>query len=1578
MAFTPIPIPTPDENKKALASVPSAVTGGTRVAIPGPSGTTTTPTAAPASRFTIGPIPTTPNAPLTKFTAPQISQSYTGKPTERGILSPVVDTWKKSPGAGKPLQLAIDIAQALPRAAGSLTLSALKKKELPAPDENASIAEKVLYGTLFGKRPVKNIGGTGEELLTSFGFKESTASKYAIPVGILSVVTDLWPPGKFKKPLEQLAKETDTKVIRSILGKLGIAGKDADELAPLLSTAKTVDEVKSIIKGGSLSNAQLKTEIQTLETFLKESPARQLSKYANPNGELPEVIGGTSAGGRAGATSKFGKQGDTFVTELGFADSEEARAAYASYREGVAQLQKLKEEYARMSVKPGSLKRVEIPGPTSVVSENALIQEARKYKTAEEFVNKYYTPESYDFTPGMTRLEKLPETGQYHGAGVTNLKSIINDGVIKAKISALDTTGERVVSLSGNRGVAGSYGPIFELKNPVKVVEPKAGTVKGDYYKGFEYRASEDIPLSNIESVTLPINKAEGLNTKVLWNYSGKTPEYITAKELGQQLESKGIKVIYDDGLLADKSRLTDMWNKANKVKPEEPLITEARKYKTAEEFVKAQPTLYHGTMSDIKSLDVVKKTGKIGGEGVVELLGPSLSTSKNVAKSYGDNILEVNFIPKNVKTFDSLQALKEDIAKSATIKLNETRSSYQVISDRASAYKKMLQSQGYDAISFPEGKIGESIGVGERTIIPLIDDISLLKTKSQLTDIWNKANVSKPTTRIDLTPTKAVAPKVATKAPTTTTKSVLEMARETVNKQAAQAIQDRELAKAFVEGKDSNSLFALAKRAIAPTKNIDPAKKKVYDEWKSNLIKARISGQETIRDMSTMGKTSIKTILDYESGKAIPAATRTRDTFNGFYREAKQANMNMDYLRNFLPQVYDAKPAQIIKAVTKYLKSQGLSDDLIEAYVTGARNLDAGTSARLKLSPSFTKHRVFPSYKIAMQYGLKPKYNTIPQLAGYYKEELNKAIANRDFLQKLIDEGHVMYDLPGLPKSWKEVNIPFSTQRFYAEPKFAKLLNGIFDDSPTFLGEIVKGVSFLSRRTQELALSAGAPYTNINFFTAGQLLKEMTAGNLKSVSAFIRSNFNGASQRFFMENIPTMKKMADYGIDLGDHVGSLAQSYKNLNLNRGLTKVLGEQFDKAFNEKTFASFMPQMYVQLFKDAEKVAVRRGLKGEAASEFAAQVVKNSFGLMEDVGRAGKTQDTISALFFAPKFRESLVNVIIDTARSVTTKIGDPTFYRNRRLIAGLAVMYGVYNYVNKKLNGNYMWENEPGKEGDLKIPLNPEAFEGLPDWLKKGLDLPTKDGQYMYLAFMPSFLAFPRNLFSGTKALVTGDFSTAKQKFGSLFSMPLKIGAELSANKDYFGREIWKETDSPETVTKKVALYLGLQANHPYIKEFIKQKFTQTDKPLYQSISEALELPFKFSSWDKISQAQYYEMLEKQNQIRARNRELVMPKYEEMKRLATSGDAAGAARYYQSLTEQERLIIKDIITSEKSSETFRVKTATYSKYLEIKALAQSGQVEEAQRLVAGLSAEERKAFESLIKAEAKSQPIETED
>lgn len=80
---------------------------------------------------------------------------------------------------------------------------------------------------------------------------------------------------------------------------------------------------------------KVREEIAALEDIAQSNPARELARYANRNGELPEVLG---KGG------KFSTTGDGLAKELGFPDSEAARDAFGEYRQIVNRINELKSQ----------------------------------------------------------------------------------------------------------------------------------------------------------------------------------------------------------------------------------------------------------------------------------------------------------------------------------------------------------------------------------------------------------------------------------------------------------------------------------------------------------------------------------------------------------------------------------------------------------------------------------------------------------------------------------------------------------------------------------------------------------------------------------------------------------------------------------------------------------------------------------------------------------------------------------------------------------------------------------------------------------------------------------------------------------------------------------------------------------------------------------------------------------------------------------------------------------------------------------------------------------------------------------
>ncbi len=185
--------------------------------------------------------------------------------------------------------------------------------------------------------------------------------------------------------------------------------------------------------------------------------------------------------------------------------------------------------------------------------QNIIIQYLRTKQTQkitlEEFIEKYYIESSYSLTPGATLLSETGYiiTGLYHGTALSNVGGILEKGVIEARVSNLDTLLQKVVSLTGSRSVAGSYGTLIFEVDPSLPVWEEFNAAVGKYMRGFEYRIGADVPLSKIKSAVINMGRDEDLSLKIFLGWKGRTAIYKTVGELKTQLESAGIETFVGD-----------------------------------------------------------------------------------------------------------------------------------------------------------------------------------------------------------------------------------------------------------------------------------------------------------------------------------------------------------------------------------------------------------------------------------------------------------------------------------------------------------------------------------------------------------------------------------------------------------------------------------------------------------------------------------------------------------------------------------------------------------------------------------------------------------------------------------------------------------------------------------------------------------------------------------------------------------------------------------------------------------------------------------------------------------------------
>jgi hypothetical protein len=742
-----------------------------------------------------------------------------------------------------------------------------------------------------------------------------------------------------------------------------------------------------------------------------------------------------------------------------------------------------------------------------------------------------------------------------------------------------------------------------------------------------------------------------------------------------------------------------------------------------------------------------------------------------------------------------------------------------------------------------------------------------------------------------------------------------------------------------------------LLKETLNPFKHMDEPIKKAWQERVAGEALANEKANLEFQKLNHIPLENARQIIDdYQQGRPTPVSEQIKTVFDQLRQESIDRGIDVKERKNYLPQVWANDRASMVSAITKYLEDKGLDKSTITDYLEGQK-LPADISNRLKLSPSFDKERVFPTYAVGEQYGLTPKYQHPAQLAAHWRNELEKTVSNRDFIETLKAEGSL---LDHKPEGFKPIDVSFSAgEQLYANPKLAKTLNEYFRDEDNLgVGEkIAKVGAKTNKALMEIKLSGGVPFTNANFFTTGQVIKNLTAGEVKVLGRAILSNSNKATKGWFRANQAYITDMAQEGFNLSKRTGNWDNFYEQLSAKEGVAKVsqkAGELFSKALNKKTFDNYMPMQVVSTFKNAYDSAISKGMEPIEARKMAAQTTRAFEGIVEDWGRGKTTQEVVNTLFFAPRFREGIVNLLGNSVKSITSEFKNPAFKMNRRFVAGSAISYVLYNLLNKQLTGGYMWENEPGKEFDLKIPYG--------------------DGKFVYVALLPSILAFPRNMASGAIATAKGDLDTAGQKFGSLASMPVKIAAELFTNKDYFGNPIYDEKEGPIGRMKSIAEYVGINYNHPYVDALYNQFVgpESKKKEAFELISSMAELPLKFSTQEKIDKGSFYKALEAQQSKRTEQKQEIQKLYDRLQSMKAEGKQAEADKIVQDLSDEEYAIYSDIKSNIKAQNTKNLKVSLYPEYQAIRKLKESGDMAEAQRRVDAMTDEEYKAYEALKK------------
>ena len=296
-----------------------------------------------------------------------------------------------------------------------------------------------------------------------------------------------------------------------------------------------------------------------------------------------------------------------------------------------------------------------------------------------------------------------------------------------------------------------------------------------------------------------------------------------------------------------------------------DPLVQETRKYKSAEEFVKAQGTpVYRGDATPIKLSEM--DTTKVFNPAEKEALGafnntPGLYFTDSVAnaKSYGKNLTEVSVkptanvinvsdAPKILKRADVEKIIRSNprikdwamnwdenfdkaikqITDSVMVEKDGNEFLKAIWSDGGFSegdFVKAMQNAGIDGLKVPKEGVNHFV----------IYNKDAIQTKSQLTDIWNKAN--KTTGKLPQPAQRAIEEVVPPKMPKPETKLA---PQPSVNPTAPPSISSKNvLDTSYKVGEDPIKVITQALKEAKPVRATQEA---MYSAERSKRVARLIS----------------------------------------------------------------------------------------------------------------------------------------------------------------------------------------------------------------------------------------------------------------------------------------------------------------------------------------------------------------------------------------------------------------------------------------------------------------------------------------------------------------------------------------------------------------------------------------------------------------------------------------------------------------------------------------------------------------------------------------------------------------
>lgn len=576
---------------------------------------------------------------------------------------------------------------------------------------------------------------------------------------------------------------------------------------------------------------------------------------------------------------------------------------------------------------------------------------------------------------------------------------------------------------------------------------------------------------------------------------------------------------------------------------PDDPLLTEARKYKTADEFIQAQgKPLYHGSPNGIiDKIDAtkLKPNGELGS-------GFYLSEDYKMASNYTGGSGKVNEI--NIGGLKILNTSKGGLYGFVENAIK---------SGSKEKYIQSLKDAGYDGIRVMDK--------GETVIFP--ESVSKIKTKSQLEEIFNKAQEKpavKETPKQEV-PTPKEEPRVpenfyAENRSTPSVKSVVSdkikstgeniaSGAEYVFKPLSSLLEDIDPSLKDAIRKFEMNTGAKTNQRLREVKPFTQKVNKMKPEDRADFDLARKNGDTRKID---------ELIKQYNLGAEYKAY---RQTLDSIYDEANKLGIDVGYIKEYAPrQIKDsqgllthllAKDADgvINKAIQEKADKLGrpvesftvdekaaIANSLLRGYSTSNITLSKPSFAKVRSIDVIDKatDKFYRSSDEALDGYIRAMSDVI-EARKFFGTELKLVNANKSKIQQA--DKSISKNKSLIEKWNNEIDNLESTGGSRAD-KMIETRKAYIQDAEAILKGLEETKKTLSTKTSELASD-----TNIEDNIGAYVIRGIAEGKIKpqdekKISDALKSRFNYKGSSGLIE----VYKNLEYASTMGNPLSTITQ----------------------------------------------------------------------------------------------------------------------------------------------------------------------------------------------------------------------------------------------------------------------------------------------------------------------------------------------------------------------------------------------------------------------------------------------------